>query len=102
MTRIEAPDLYQSCDWLKNESAIRPIFNQFISCSNNNVETENHHFSCVEENQVVTTTVTFVSAVDIDDNGNYRVHCLDDSLKEFIIAQLNITVIGKTSCYKLG
>ena len=100
MIRIEAADLYQSCSWRKDESSIRTIFSKFISCSNNNAETENHHFSCVEENQVVTATVTFVSAVDIDDNGNYQVRCLDDSLKEFIIAQLNITVIGKTSCYK--
>ena len=102
MIRIEAADLYQSCSWLKDESFFWEIFNNFISCSNNNVKTNNHQFSCVEENQVVTATVTFVSAVDIDDNGNYRVQCLDDSLKDVIIAQLSITVIGETSCYKLG
>ena len=102
MIRIEAADLYQSCSWWKDESSLRTIFSKFSSCSKNNNETENHHFSCVEENQVVTTTVTFVSPVDMDDNGNYRVQCLDDSLKDVIIAQLSITVIGETSCYKLG
>ena len=40
--------------------------------------------------------------MDIDDSGNYRVQCLDSSLKEFIIAQLNIMVMGKSRCYKLG
>ena len=102
MIRIQAADLYQSCGWLKDENSIRAIFNKFISCTNNDAETKNHHFSCVEENEVVTATVTFVSAVDVDDNGNYRVQCLDDSLAEFIIAQLNIMAIDETNCYKLG
>ena len=99
MIRIEAADLYQSCGWLKDESSIRTIFSKFISCSNNNVKTNNHQFNCVEENQVVTATLTFVSPVDIDDSGNYRVQCLDSSLTEFTIAQLNVMVMGKTNCY---
>ena len=102
MTRIEAADLYQSCSWLKNESSLRAIFNTFISCSNNNVETESHRFNCVKKKHVITATLTFVSPVDIDVSGNYRVQCLDGSLIGFIIAQLNIMVMGKTTCYNLG
>ena len=100
MIRIEAADLYESCRWLKDESTIRTIFNKFISCSYDNVETESHHFSCVEENQVIAATVTFVSALDKADSGNYRVQCRNASLTEFIIAQLNIMVMGKSSCCK--
>ena len=102
MIRIEAADLYESCRWLKDKSSIGTIFSIIISCNTNFVESENHQFNCFEENQVITATVTFVSPVDIDDSGNYRVQCLDGSLKEFIIAQLNIMVMGKTRWYKLG
>ena len=104
MIRIEAADLYQVCRWLKKGISIGTIFNRNfndITCNTNNVRTENHHFSCVEENQVVTATVAFVSPVDINDNGNYQVECSDASLAEFIIAQINIMVMGKTSCNEL-
>ena len=101
MIRIEAADFYQSCRWHKDNIHFGTIFSRAISCSSINVETENHHFNCVKENQVVTATLTFVSPGDIDDSGNYRVQCLDGSLTEFIIAQLNVMVMGKTSCYNL-
>ena len=100
MIQIEAADLYESCRWLKDESFIGTIFSKFASCSNNNVEIENHDFNYVEENQVVTAAIAFVSLVDIQDNGNYRVECRDASLTEFIIAQLNIMVMGKSRCCK--
>ena len=98
MIRIEAADLYQSCDWLKDESLIGAILranaNGILSCNTNN--DRNYHFNCVEENQLVTATVTFVSPADINDSGNYRVRCLNHDLISSIIAQLNIRVKGNT------
>ena len=99
MIVIEAADLYQSCSWMKDGIFSMTIFNGFISCGGNNDEIKNRRFSCVKENQVVRATVTFVSSVNIDDNGNYQVQCLNDSLAEFNISQLNIMVMGKTSCH---
>ena len=96
MIRIEAGDLYQSCDWLKDESFIGAILranaNGILSCNTNN--DQNYHFDCVEKNQLVTATVTFVSPADINDSGNYRVQCLNHDLISSIIAQLNIRVKG--------
>ena len=97
--RIEAADLYQSCGWLKDGTAIGAIFNNWIPC--NNEENIIHRFSCVNMNQVVTATVTFVSPVAMKNSGNYQVQCFDDNLRQFVIAQINIIVMGKTSCYKL-
>ena len=98
MIQIKAADLYQSCDWLKDESLIGAILrgntDGILSCNTNN--DRNHHFNCIEENQLVTATVTFVSPVDIDDSGNYRVRCWNYSLITSIIAQLNIKVKGNT------
>ena len=104
MIRIEAADRYQSCRWFKNRITFGTIFNRNpngLSCNINNVKTANHHFSCVEENKVVTATVTFVSPVDVGDNGNYQVECSDAVLEEFNISQINLTVMGKWSCYVL-
>ena len=92
MIRIEAANLYQSCEWLKDESFFGVIFsrnNDVTSCDNfENI----HNFSCVEEKQVVTAAITKVSLVDMEDSGNYRVQCFNYDLMDFIIAQLNIMV----------
>ena len=100
MIRIEAADLYQSCEWRKNEIPIGRIFTERGDVSCNNDKNVNHRFNCVNKDQL-TATVTFVSPVDTDDNGNYQVRCYNDVLSEFTIAQINIIVMGKTSCYKL-
>ena len=95
MTQIRNTNLYFSCSWLAGSRSLATIFSgTAISCRN---RTELlFKLTCVETNNVIMATATFLSPVLKDDGGLYQVQCRFNDLSDVIIAEIYIGVSGTT------
>ena len=93
MTQIEEANLYQSCAWQKDSANVGSIFSRdVLSCSNRT----NFFFelSCIEANNIITATATFVSPMQKDDGGVYQVQCRFTNLSEVVVAEITFMISG--------
>ena len=94
VTQIQNKNWYQDCLWHDGVRSSGTIFSSAVPCSN---RTEpRFELTCLETNNFVTATATFLLPVQEEDGGLYQVLCRLFDLSEVIIAKISITVSGKS------
>ena len=92
--QIENADFYQSCLW-RSQTSSTTIFSRGSNPCNTNRTEPNFELSCVETDNVVTTTATFRSPMKKENEGLYELRCrVYPDLSESAVAQINIKVSG--------
>ena len=95
MIQIENAGFYQGCFWLRNSSFIGAIFSrESVVCNNRTDSATGFKFTCVEANNIIKATATYMSPVQEHDSSLHQVFCRLHDLSEVVIAQIDIKVSG--------
>jgi len=94
MIQIENTDKYQLCEWFYDRGSAGAIFNRNVVACTNRTEPL-FKITCVEINNVVSATATFMEPVTQDDGVLYEVRCrFLLNFSQISIAQIHLNVSG--------